>query len=66
MMILPGACVIMFGLMYHNRKKLTDEAHPVVGRRLTDRQPIFGRRGPHRVRGHGHHFRGGPVPVLLL
>ena len=42
MMILPGACVIMFGLMYHNRKKLTDEAHPVVGRRLTDRQPIFG------------------------
>ena len=45
MMILPGACVIMFGLMYHNRKKLTDEAHPVVGRRLTDRQPIFGGEG---------------------
>ena len=45
MMILPGACVIMFGLMYNNRKKLTDEAHPVVGRRLTDRQPIFGGEG---------------------
>ena len=56
----------MFGLMYHNRKKLTDEAHPVVGRRLTDRQPIFGGEGRTVFVAMGIDFRGGPVPVLLL
>ena len=49
MMILPGACVIMFGLMYHNRKKLTAEAHNVVGRRQTDSQPIIGRKGRNEI-----------------
>ena len=47
MMVLPGACVIMFGLMYHNRKKLMGEVQPPNDRgvRLTARKPIFGGEG---------------------
>ena len=48
MMALPGACVVMFGLMYHNRKALAgkgEAAAPAKGSRLTDREPLLGGEG---------------------
>ena len=45
MMILPGACVIMFGLMYHNRRLLMDKGAALVKMNRTNRQPIFGGEG---------------------